>query len=273
MKPAVERPLGQLTRGKTAKNRLRRVDIFFLLYDSGLIRRSDGLYKDAYYVDLGYGFEPTTTLESAFHFRKINPSLPVLGIEIAPDRVAAAQPFEDAITKFRLGGFNFPLQVGETVRAVRAFNVLRQYDEDQVAEAHQTMGNYLLPGGLLIEGTSNPFGQLMVANVLRKKESESNANPLVYEGLLFSTNFHMGFDPSIFQPVLPKNYIHRMLPGEKIYQFMDAWKFAARQTIAYKDLGMREWFLASAGALSEKGYRIDMRRKILKKGYLFWKFD
>jgi len=266
VKKRLYRPVGEVTRGKTHQNRLRRVDIFLLMYAGDLIRRLDGLYRRAFYVDLGYGAEAFTTLESADRFRVQNPKLPVLGVEIEPERVAAALPFADESTFFRLGGFNLPLETGETVRLLRAFNVLRQYEENEVFASHQLMGSYLLPGGLLIEGTSDPLGRIWVANLIRRNETG-----LMMEGLLFSTNFRWGFDPGIFQPVLPKNFIHRMLPGEVIFDFMEAWKDAARQTIAVKPLGLRQWFAASAMALAEKGYVIDLRRQYLQKGFLLWK--
>lgn len=261
-----ERPLGQPTRGKTARNRLRRVDNFLLIYDPALICRTGGAFAHACYVDLGYGAEPFTTLESAERLRRLNPSLPVMGVEIDPERVANAAPFVDQLTQFRLGGFNLPLLEGETVRLMRAFNVLRQYEESEVAAAWQTMGRYLLPGGLLVEGTSDPFGRLSVTNLLRRCEAH-----LRYEGLLFSTNFGWGFEPGLFQPVLPKNCIHRMIPGEKINTFMTDWNQAIRETIAARNWGLRQWFEASAVALAGRGYPLDLRRKLLRQGYLLWK--
>ena len=125
------KPQGQPTRGKTAPNRLRRVDNFLTLYDPGLFRRADGPFAGALYVDLGYGADPVTTLESTARLRRLHSALPVLGVEIDPERVAAAQPFADVRTMFRLGGFNLPLKPVETVRCIRAFNVLRQYEEER----------------------------------------------------------------------------------------------------------------------------------------------
>lgn len=159
------RPVGQPTCGKTAGGRLRRVDVFLLLYDAHLLRRKDGLFAGAWFVDLGYGAEPVTTLESAARFRRINPLLPVMGVEIDPTRVAAAQPFVDDRTEFRLGGFNLPLRrleagQSERVRAIRAFNVLRQYKEADVEPAWAELAHAALPGALLIEGTSDPSGSL-----------------------------------------------------------------------------------------------------------------
>lgn len=263
---ASTRPQGQPTRGKTARNRLRRVDNFLLLYDPGLLRRADGPFAGAYVVDLGYGAEPFTTLEGAARLRRVNSRLPVLGVEIDPERVARAQPYADALTSFRLGGFNLPLLPGETVRLIRAFNVLRQYEESDVIGAWQLLGQALLPGGLLIEGTSDPFGRVLVANLLRR-----TPEALIYEGLLFSTNFHSGFAPELFQPVLPKNLIHRMLPGEPIHAFITAWSRATHATVAHRAWGLRQWFEASAHALAQDGYPILVRRRLLRLGYLLWR--
>ncbi len=170
-------------------------------------------------MDLGYGAEAVTTLEAAERFRRVNPALKVLGVEIEPERVAAALPFADARTFFRLGGFNLPLLPGEHVRLIRAFNVLRQYEERDVQPAWEQMARSVLPGGLLIEGTSNPTGGIWAANLLRRA-----AGGWVQEALVFFTNFHTGFDPELFQTILPKNYIHRVLPGEPIGEFFAAWK-------------------------------------------------
>ncbi|MGQ9849870.1 MAG: methylase [Aggregatilineaceae bacterium] len=260
------RPQGQPTRGKTARNRLRRVDNFLLIYAETLLRRTDGPLARAFFVDLGYGAEPFTTLESAARLRRVNPRLPVLGVEIDPERVARAQPYADELTQFRLGGFDLPLQPGETVRLIRAFNVLRQYEEREVRGAWLTMGWHLLPEGLLVEGTSDPHGRIWVTNLLRRMPEG-----LRYEGLLFGTNFRAGFAPELFQPVLPKNCIHRVIPGERINDFMTAWKNAARQTIAYRTWGPRQWFAASARWLAEEGWPVDTRRRLLYQGYLLWK--
>jgi len=260
------RPQGQPTRGKTAANRLRRVDNFLLLYDAPLIRRNNGPYVGAFFVDLGYGAEPFTTLESAARLRRTNPQLRVLGVEIDPVRVAAGQPYSDPVTCFRLGGFNLPLVAAqnERARAVRAFNVLRQYEEGEVAAAYAELAHHVLPGGLLIEGTSDPRGRIWVANVLRRQATATWAA----EVLVFSTNFRLPSDPAVFQPVLPKNYIHRMAIGEPIHTLMEMWKAAAQQTLPERSWGERRWFVAAAHALHASGARIDLRRRWLGRGYL-----
>lgn len=270
------RPQGQPTRGKTARNRLRRVDNFLMMHDATLLRRCDGPFQNAFFVDLGYGAEPITTLESAYRLRRLNPTLPFLGVEIDPERVDAAQPHADAQTHFRLGGFNVPLrtdagQSRETVRAIRAFNVLRQYAEEDVADAYAQMARYVLPGGLVIEGTSDPLGRLWVANLLRKPPNSPPDMPLHREALVFSTNFRVGFNPGDFQAVLPKNFIHRMVPGTSIYAFFQAWKSAHAETMGLRVWGGRQWFVAAAENLAARGWAIDTRRKWLRKGYLICK--
>lgn len=239
-------------------------------YDPALITRVDGAYADAFLVDLGYGAEPFTTLETATRLRRLNPGLRILGVEIEPARVAAAEPYADALTCFRRGGFNLPLRIHadgrpETVRAIRAFNVLRQYDESQVAAAYAEMAACALPGALLVEGTSDPYGRLWTANVARRATSEAC---WIREALVFSTNFRAGFEPALFQPVLPKDAIHRMLPGEPIHALMEAWKAAARLTWVERAWGLRRWFRASAIALAASGYAVDTRRRWLDQGFL-----
>ena len=262
-----KKPEGQPTRGKTASNRLRRVDNFILLYEPSLLTRSDGLFERALFVDLGYGFDARTTLESAMRFRRLNPDLPILGVEIEKERVEAALPYADEKTFFRLGGFNLPLNEGEHVRLIRAFNVLRQYEEKDVAPAYDRLAQYVLPGGLMIEGTSTPYGQLWVANLARKVEGREWS----MEALVFSTNFSMEFEITDFQAVLPKNMIHHVVPGEPIYDFFEAWKQSAAETAAIKTYGPRQWFTAAAERLAERGHAIASQHKWLTKGFLIWK--
>src|SRR5512138_42571 len=90
-----KKPEGQPTRGKTAANRLRRVDNFILLYEPSLLTPGSDPFASALFVDLGYGSDPRTTLESAARFRRLNPNLPILGVEIHKDRVETALSYAD----------------------------------------------------------------------------------------------------------------------------------------------------------------------------------
>lgn len=263
------KPQGHATRGKTARNRLRRSDIFMLITEGPLIRMRTPAANPSFYIDLGYGFEPFTTLETAERLRVQNPDLPVLGVEIDPERVAMGKPYEDEQTFFRLGGFNLPLLPNESVRMIRAFNVLRQYDESEWAGPIEQMGRQMIPGGMLLEGTSNPTGSVWTANVIRRKAEPPY--PVIREGFLFSTNFHMGFEPDMFQPVLTKNYIHRMIPGEEIFAFMEQWKSACKKLSPMRSYGLRALFCSAAHELRESGYCIDLRPQLLRRGFLYWR--
>ncbi len=279
-----KKPEGQPTRGKTAANRLRRVDNFILLYEPSLLTRMDGFFADALFVDLGYGFDARTTLESAERFRRLNPRLKILGVEIDKERVEAALPFADKKTFFRLGGFNLPLQAGERVRLIRAFNVLRQYEEKDFAPAYERLAEYVLPGGLMIEGTSNPFGSIWCANLVRRvvesgkslldsQEQAPGLHNWRHEAIIFSTNFRLGFDVEEFQTILPKNLIHRVVKGEPIFDFFVAWKAVAAETSAMKTYGAKQWFTAAAERMAERGYAVATQRKWLSRGFLIWKLE
>jgi len=260
---------GHPTRGKTARNRLRRLDLYLTVFERTLLTRGDEPFHQALFVDLGYGALPFTTLESASRLRRVNPQLKVLGVEIDPDRVERAKAYANEFVNFRCGGFQLPLYSGtpkrEHVRLIRAMNVLRQYDEADVVPAYRAMGRSLLPGGLLVEGTSNPSGRVWVVNLLRRDEHQPR---LVLEAILFGTNFRDGFNPEMFQPVLPKRFIHRMVSGEPIHSFFEQWKTAWRKTMSMRVFGPRQWYIAAAKALHLKNPDVDIQPKLLKWGML-----
>ena len=288
-----------VTRGKTAANRLRRIDVFTARYDPWLLRRSDGPWADAWVVDLGYGETPATTLEAAARLRRLNPRLRFLGVEIDRARVAAALPWSDDRTAFRHGGFALPLRTvdgrRETVRLIRAMNVLRQYDAAEVADAHRTLLDHVLPGGIVLEGTSDPTGRLWTANVLRRPadgarsldgaRSSASDSPRIATGndvhthaapaaeaVVFGTNWADGFDPRRFKAVLPKDHIHRVVPGEPIHAFLAAWEHAWRTALAGGDaFGPRWLFRAAADGLRADGFDVDGRRAWLDRGILIWR--
>ncbi len=80
----------------------------------------------------------------------------------------------------------------------------------------------------------------------------------------------MGFDVEEFQTILPKNLIHHVVKGEPIYDFFEAWKQSVKETSAMKTYGAKQWFVSAAEGLAQKGYKINLQRKFLSKGYLIW---
>jgi hypothetical protein len=255
--PRPPKPLGQPTRGKTAPNRLRKTDTFLAVAYAEFVRRMPGLY-----VDLGYGAFPLTSVETLHRLRRLNPKLRVLGVEIDPERVAAAWPFAQPGLEFRRGGFNLPLESGERAGVIRAFNVLRQYDEAAVADALVSLTSALTPGGLLIEGTSDPTGRLMTFNLFQK------ADGLRRISLVLCPTLRADFSPRQLQAVLPKNFIHHARPGGPIDQFFSAWH-ASWQRARNQSRDTRQVFYHAAVRLAEHyGYGVDRRAALLERGFL-----
>lgn len=251
------RPRGRRTRGKTAPNRLRKTDTYLAVAYPEFVRALPGLY-----VDLGYGAFPVTAVETLSRLRRLNPRLRVLGVELDPQRVADAQPFTGPGLEFRLGGFNLPLRLGERAAIVRAFNVLRQYPESDVAEALTGLEAGLCPGGLLLEGTSDPTGRLLTFNVFRKQPD------LARIACVLAPSLRADFLPRQLQAVLPKNFIHHAAPGGRIDQFFGAWQ-ASWQAARSVGRDRRQVFYHAAQRLADHyGYAVDRRPALLKRGFL-----
>src|SRR6476646_4394536 len=143
-------PIGQLTRGTTGYNRLRRSDRW--LVHSRRVRIALQAAIDPPVVALGYGALPVTTLELAARLRVVRADVRVVGLEIHPERIV---PSRQGV-EFALGGFEL---AGRRPVLVRAFNVLRQYPVDAVAGAWSVMQAQLAPGGLIVDGTCDELGR------------------------------------------------------------------------------------------------------------------
>jgi len=201
-------PIGQITRGTTGTNRLRRIDRWIAQLPA--LRRA----KHPLVVDLGYGASATTTLELYQRLAKVREGVEVVGIEISPERVAEAAKRARAGVSFRLGGFEVP---GDRPTVIRALNVLRQYDEGDVDDAWKRMVGRLQPGGVLVEGTCNEVGR--VASWV----DVTSEGP---QTLTVSLRLADLEAPSIVAERLPKVLIHRNVPGEPIHQYLldlDRW--------------------------------------------------
>jgi SAM-dependent methyltransferase len=147
------RALGLPTLGTTNANRLRRVDRWLLATQVPRLRDA----ARPLVVDLGYGSSAVTTLELVERLAPEVAGLEVVGLEIDPARVAAVKDHRaPPRIDFRVGGFEL---AGLRPVLVRAFNVLRQYDEESAARAWETMRAALAPGGLLVEGTCDEWGR------------------------------------------------------------------------------------------------------------------
>lgn len=258
------RPVGQLTRGKTALNRLRQIDIYVALAWSSVLASGSPLV-----IDLGFGAQAWTTLEMRERWLPINPRLRVLGVEIDPERVAAALPYTDPpAIDFRLGGFNLvnildgPLE-GQRARLIRCYNVLRQYDESAVIDALREMAAALEPDGLLIEGTSNPTGRIVAFDVYQK-----HGDDLAHQALVLGNTFRQTVEPVDFQTILPKRLIHHMRDARPL-AFFDDWRDAFTLARSMGHGGRRQGWIAAAKLLRSRfGHPVDSRQRLIRRGYL-----
>lgn len=240
---------GEVTRGTTNPGRLRRVDRWIsgtqraVLQGSALAGAERPLI-----VDLGYGTSPVTTLELYRAVKKVAPDAEVTGLEIDPDRVASANRYLSALRaagdelaglSFARGGFELP--VSRRPVLVRAFNVLRQYQEDRAWAAWARLRDGLAAGGVLVEGTCDELGRRSVWVTL------SQASQMI----TFSARLASLGRPSDLAERLPKVLIHRNVPGEQVHAFLrdldHAWACAAPQSV----FGLRQRWLAAVAAVAQ----------------------
>ena len=200
-------PIGQVTRGTTGTNRLRRVDRW--IAQLAALRHA----TDPLVVDLGYGASATTTLELHQRLARVRADVEVLGLEIEPERVRVAAASARPGVSFALGGFEVPLPGGRRATVIRALNVLRQYEESEVLDAWWLMVSRLQPGGVLVEGTCNEVGR--VASWV----DATAAGPRTLTVALRLAGLEK---PSIVAERLPKVLIHRNVPGEAVHAYLAA---------------------------------------------------
>ena len=208
---------------------------------SVLLRRA----ADPLVVDLGYGASPVTTVELAQRLHAAHPRVRVLGLELDPERVAAAQhhrrpPWLD----FRPGGFEL---AGLQPVLVRAFNVLRQYAEEDVPGAWKLMLDRLAPGGLLVEGTCDEIGRLCSWVTL------STAGPL---SLSLSCKLETLGQPSTVAERLPKALIHRNVPGERVHDLLSTLDQCWAAAAPHRAFGARFRWVETVRMLAARGWPV-----------------
>jgi hypothetical protein len=217
-------------------------------------------------VDVGFGEHPWTTLEAAAAFRTLKPDLQVVGVELEAERAERAEAAHgDALTHFREGGASLPPREVEPARLVRAMNLLRTYREEDVPVLHRALAAPLLPGGLLVEGSSDPEGGILTAHLLRRTEEG-----LRREALLFHTDFSHGFAPLLFRDWLPRDLRRRVRPGEPIHAFLAAWTRAWQEARAAGAAPLPDVFAATARLLAERASGVAVEEGLLAGGFLLW---
>ncbi len=253
--------VGQITRGTTNTNRLRRVDRWIARHPA--LRRT----PDPLVVDLGYGASGVTAFELEARLRRARADVEVVGLEIDPARVTRARaqldevragrtPFAiDARVSFARGGFEVPLS-GAAVRrpaVIRAFNVLRQYDAADVPGAWALMAARLQPGGILVEGTCDELGR-----VSTWIEVGADAAP---RSLTVSLRLAGLDSPAIAAERLPKALIHRNVPGERVHAFLAALETEWVRAVASSAFGPEHRWRTALQAMADAGWPVQGRSR------------
>ncbi|WP_372408832.1 class I SAM-dependent methyltransferase [Streptomyces luteireticuli] len=240
-------PVGSATRGTTHPNRLRRMDRWITDAHGTALRRS----ADPVAVDLGYGASPWTAVELLARLRRVRTDAAVVGVEIDPERVAAAAAYaRDGLT-FARGGFEVPL-AGRRPLLIRAANVLRQYDEDGVAAVWERLCGRLAPDGLLVEGTCDEIGRRHVWVALGPEGPRT---------VTFATRLGALSAPSDLAERLPKALIHRNVPGEAVHAFLRDFDRAWAAAAPYAAYGARQRWTTAVSALGADWPLADGRRR------------
>ena len=239
---ARQRPVGTITRGTTNPNRLRRVDRWLAGREAWRLRRSA---DPPVVVDLGYGASPVTAVELHDRLRRVRRDVQVVGVEIDPARVAAGRVLERPGLSFRLGGFEIPLDDGAAPTVVRAFNVLRQYDEAEVAAAWSRVQARLGADGILVDGTCDELGRRSAWVAVDRSGPVS---------LTLSWRLRGLEAPSAIAERLPKSLIHRNVPGEPVHEWLTALDRGWHQVAHQASFGVRQRFLAAVASLRADGW-------------------
>ncbi|WP_433266138.1 class I SAM-dependent methyltransferase [Actinosynnema sp. CS-041913] len=245
------RALGLPTRGTTNPNRLRRVDRWLRHTYRPLVEHAD----DPLVIDLGYGSSPVTTVELAARLRPLNPRLRVLGLELDAERVAAGEAAADPPwLEFRRGGFEL---AGRRPLLLRAFNVLRQYTEEQAAEAWATMLGRLAPGGVLVEGTCDEIGRRCSWVALDAD------GPRTFTFSCLPADLET---PGDLAERLPKALIHRNVPGERVHALLTELDVCWATAATFAPFGPRARWVEAIRLLAQRGWPVLDDRKRWRLG-------
>lgn len=259
-------PVGQPTRGTTGTNRLRRNDRWIAASEA--FRRAE----DPLVIDLGYGASGVTAFELAQRLRRTRADVEVVGLELHAARVATAlgqleqvraggTPFAaDLPVSFARGGFEVPLPDDRRPAVIRAMNVLRQYDESDVADAWRRVASRLSPGGMLFEGTCDEIGR-----IASWVDVAPGGVPVRFTISLRLADLE---HPGIVAERLPKALIHHNVPGERIHALLIALDREWEHATPLSTFGPVQRWLAAVAALRAQGVPVQGDRRRWRLGEL-----
>lgn len=244
---SARKPIGSLTRGTTAPNRLRRIDRWLAAAAPARLVRSAA---DPLVVDLGFGSSPVTTIELARRLRRVRAGVEVVGIEIDPGRVLLARQLAEQLGAdigFARGGFELSPVSGRAPVIVRAANVWRQYPADEVAAGWAEVTSRLAPAGILVDATCDEIGRLSSWLVV----SGTPPQPVC---LTISLRLRGLESPAVVAERLPKVLIHRNTPGERVHDYLQALDQNWRRAAPMADFGVRQRFIRTCQTLQSDGW-------------------
>lgn len=155
-------------------------------------------------LDFGFGESAVTSAE----WREVlPPEVHLIGVERTLPTGAPPPGVE-----WVQGSFDVVASLGPA-SVIRALNVLRGYREDEVAPALAALKAGLAPDGLLIEGSADTDGHVLVVALHEAQGAQ----------LLFFTDFERGFSPWLFRDWLPRELRRSVKPGTAIHALLTKW--------------------------------------------------
>ncbi|MFS2294133.1 MAG: hypothetical protein FWJ90_15810 [Actinomadura sp.] len=124
---------------------------------------------------------------------------------------------------------------------IRAFNVLRQYDEAAAWRAWEELCGRLDPSGVLVEGTCDEIGRRAVWVTL---------GPGGPRTITFAAHLPTLGRPSELAERLPKTLIHRNVPGEPVHRLLTAFDRAWAAAAPHSVFGHRARWIEAVRLLS-----------------------
>ena len=264
------RPEGEITRGTTSPSRLRRVDRWITQAQRAVLRASERPLL----VDLGFGASPVTTVELYRRVRVVAPDAQVVGLEIDPERVAAARRRLAALRaagdelpglSFGIGGFELPVAptAGACPRVQRAAPVPGGAGLGGLVAAAGRAGSRRRPRGGHLRRDRPPRGlghppadpgPARPGDGTREDDAASargTANGRGAALITFSARLASVERPSDLAERLPKTLIHRNVPGEPVHAFLRDFDRAWDRAAPYSAFGPRQRWLAAVSSLSD----------------------
>ena len=245
------RPDGEITRGTTNPGRLRRVDRWITQAQQSVLRTQER----PLIVDLGFGASPVTTVELYRRIRAVVPDAEVTGLEIDPERVAAAA-----------AAWRRCAPPGTRCRGSRSRGRVRAADGAAAGAGPRVQRAAPVPGGTGLDGLGPAAGGpgRPAASSSRAPATRSAAGPCGSPSraavaaragsgqplITFSARLASLERPSDLAERLPKALIHRNVPGEPVHQFLRDFDRAWDSAAPYSAFGSRQRWLAAVTSLS-----------------------